>query len=411
MMRLALMAITLLLAALSAGASFAGAQAPPIRIGFASAMSGPAAITGEGVRWGATLAVEEINAKGGVMGRKLEAYFADNKAQPGEAVSAVRKLADVDQVDVIIGQTHSGACLGAMPISFTTGMAPRHAPLCLGAMPVVKEIGVPMVIEACSHPKIRELSGKGGNEWTFRVALDDEIMAYTFARYMARNGVKTSSVLAMNNDFGRGAAGAYEAAFKKAGITLVSTEFFDPGQPDYRPVLTRLKRANPETILAVILASDGAPFMRQYRELGLTQRIYSRGSLASAEFLHQVRDNPKIGDGVVEAGYWVTGLDPDWDKKWTERYKVPPRIHGSLAAITLKWAVVPAIEIALKKQGKADRRSIRAALKEVDVKDSPLGPIKFDDHHQAWINMILLEMRDGQLRILEKLPTSPALLN
>src|SRR5206468_6194919 len=103
--------------------------------------------------------------------------FADNKATPGEAVSAVRKLADVDQVDVIIGQTHSGACLGAMP--------------------VVKELGVPMVIEACSHPKIRELSGKGGNEWTFRVALDDEIMAYTFARYMARQSVKSSSVLAM----------------------------------------------------------------------------------------------------------------------------------------------------------------------------------------------------------------------
>jgi branched-chain amino acid transport system substrate-binding protein len=278
-------------------------------------------------------------------------------------------------------------------------------------MPVVKEIGLPMVIEACSHPKIRELSGKGGNEWTFRVALDDEIMAYTFARYMARQGVKSSSILAMNNDFGRGAAVAYDAAFKKANIKLLSTEFFDPGQPDYRPVLTRLKRASPETILAVILASDGAPFMRQFRELGLTQRVFSRGSLGSAEFLHQVRDNPKIGDGVVEASYWITGLDPEWDKKWTERYKVPPRIHGSLAAITLRWAVVPALEIALKKHGKADRQTIRAALEEVDVKDSPLGPIKFDANHQAWINMILIEMRDGQLHILEKLPTSPALLN
>ena len=386
-MRLALTLATLLLIAVSAGAQ----APPPIRIGFASAMSGPAAITGEGVRWGATLAVEEINAKGGVMGRKLEAFFADNKAQPGEAVSAVRKLVDVDQVDVIIGQTHSGACLGAMP--------------------VVKELGVPMVIEACSHPQIRALSGKGGNEWTFRVALDDEIMAYTFARYMARQGVKSSSILAMNNDFGHGAANAYDAAFKKANIKLLSTEFFDPGQPDYRPVLTRLKRANPVAILAVILASDGAPFMRQFRELGLTQRVFSRGSLGSAEFLYQVRDNPKIGDGVIEASYWITGLDPEWDKKWTERYKVPPRIHGSLAAITLKWAVVPALEIALKKHGKADRQTIRAALEEVDVKDSPLGPIKFDANHQAWINMILIEIRDDQLHILEKLSTSPALLN
>ena len=384
--------LALLVALLASLPPLVAAQAPPpIRIGFASAMSGPAAITGEGVRWGGTLAVEEINARGGIMGRKIEAYFADNKATPGEAVSAVRKLADVDKVDVIIGQTHSGACLGAMP--------------------VVKEIGVPMVIEACSHPQIRALSGKGGNEWTFRVALDDEIMAYTFARYMAKQNVKSSSILAMNNDFGRGAANAYEAAFKKAGIKLVSTEFFDPGQADYRPVLTRLKRAGAETILGIILAGDGAPFMRQFRELGLTQRVYSRGSLASAEFLHQVKDNPKVGDGVVEAGYWVTGLDPDWDKKWQERHNIPPRIHGSLAAIALKWAVVPAIEIALKKTGKADRATIRAALKEVDVKDSPLGPIKFDDNHQAWINMILLEMQDGKLRILEKLPTSPALLN
>src|SRR3989440_3006978 len=213
-MRVGLTLVALLLAALSAGALSLGAQAPPIRVGFASAMSGPAAITGEGVKWGATLAVEEINAKGGVMGRKLEAYFADNKATPGEAVSAVRKLTDVDKVDVIVGQTHSGACLGAMP--------------------VVKEIGVPMVIESCSHPQIRQLSGKGGNEWTFRVALDDEIMAHTFARYMAKQGVKSSSILAMNNDFGRGAVNAYEAAFKKVNIKVASTEFFDSGQPDYR---------------------------------------------------------------------------------------------------------------------------------------------------------------------------------
>jgi branched-chain amino acid transport system substrate-binding protein len=385
------MRYALALALLLVMAFSAGAQAPPIKIGFASALSGPAAITGEGVKWGATLAIEEINAKGGVMGHKLEAYFADNKAQPGEGVSATRKLADVDQVDVIIGQTHSGPCLAAMP--------------------VVKEIGIPMVIESCSLPKIRELSGKGGNEWTFRVALDDEIMAYTFARYMAKQNVKSSSILAMNNDFGRGAASAYEAAFKKAGVKLASTDFFDPGQPDYRPVLTRIKRAGADSILGIILASDGAPFMRQYHELGLTQKVFSRGSLGTAEFLYQIKDNPKLGDGVVEASYWINTLDPEWDKKWTERYKVPPRIHGSLAAITLKWAVVPALEIALKKTGKADRKSIRDALEQVDVKDSPLGPIKFDDHHQAWINMILIEMRDGQLKILEKLPTSPALLN
>src|SRR2546428_3568368 len=108
-MRLALALVTLLLAALSGGALSAGAQAPPIRIGFASAMSGPAAITGEGVRWGATLAVEEINARGGIMGHKIEASFADNKAQPGEAVSAVRQLADWGPGDGLIGPSPTRA--------------------------------------------------------------------------------------------------------------------------------------------------------------------------------------------------------------------------------------------------------------------------------------------------------------
>src|SRR5215813_13362714 len=190
--------VALLLMTLLAAAP---ASAQPIRVGFASAMSGPSAITGEGVMWGATMAVEEINAKGGVMGHKVEAFFADNKGTPGEAVSAVRKLVDVDKVDVIIGQTHSGACLGAMPIT--------------------KELGVPQVAEACSNPKIRELSGKGGNEWQFRVNIDDVIMANAFSRYMAKQ-VKSVSLVAQNDDFGRGAAAAYDTAFKKAGIALAS---------------------------------------------------------------------------------------------------------------------------------------------------------------------------------------------
>jgi branched-chain amino acid transport system substrate-binding protein len=365
------------------------AWAQPIKVGFASAMSGPSAITGEGVMWGATMAVEELNAKGGIMGRKIEVFFADNKGTPGEAVSAVRRLADVDKVDVIIGQTHSGACLGAMPI--------------------IKELGVPQVTESCSNPKIRELSGKGGNEWQFRVNIDDVIMANTFSKYIGQQ-VKSVSVIAQNDDFGRGAAAAYDAAFRKYGVKLASTEFFDRGQADYRPLLTRIKRTNPDALLLVMLATDGSVFLRQLKELGLKQRIYARGSIATVEFIDLVKDNPTIGDGVIEASYWTAALDPEWEKKWLERWKTPVRIHGSLAALTFKYAVVPAVELAIKKYGKVDRKSIRDALELIDVKDSPVGPIKFDEYHQAWINMILLEMKGGQLRILEKIPTSPAIL-
>jgi branched-chain amino acid transport system substrate-binding protein len=359
---------------------------PPIKVGFSSAMTGPSAITGEGVKWAAQMLADEYNAKGGIMGRKIEVYFGDNAGTPGEAVSAVRRLVDVDKVDVIVGQTHSGACLGALPI--------------------VKELQVPMVIEACSNPKIRELIGKTVNEWAFRVNPDDIMLANQFAKYIAQS-TKTVSIFAQNDDFGRGAAAAYDAAFKKTGIKLVSTEFFDRGQADYRPVLTRVKRANPEAVLLVMLASEGSVFMRQFREIGLTQKLYARGSMATVEFLHQVKDSPSIADGLVEATYWTPALDPAWEKQWLERWKVPVRIHGSLAAIAFRYALAPAIEQAIKKTGKADRAAIRDALETVDVADTPVGRIRFDDTHQAFINMLLVQINGGQLKVLEKIVIQP----
>src|SRR5215467_1193903 len=376
-------ALALMFSAVATGA----AQSPaPVKVGFSSAMTGPSAITGEGVKWAAQMLADEYNAKGGIMGHKIEIFFGDNAGTPGEAVSAVRKLADVDKVDVIIGQTHSGACLGALP--------------------VIKELQVPMVIEACSHPKIHELIGKGVNDWAFRVNPDDVMLANQFAKYMAQSA-KSVSIFAQNDDFGRGAATAYDAAFKKVGIKLVSTEFFDRGQADYRPVLTRVKRANPESVLLVMLASEGSVFMRQFRELGLTQKLYARGSMATVEFLYQVRDTPSIADGLVEATYWTPALDPEWEKRWLERWKVPVRVHGSLAAIAFRYAVAPAIEQAIKKTGHADRKSIRDALETVDSPDTPVGRVKFDDMHQAFINMLIVEIRSGQLKLLERIPIQP----
>jgi len=370
------------------GLAFAPGPAPAadLKLGATFSLTGGTDDYGKGALMGFQLAVEEYNAKGGIMGHKIELYFGDNAGTPGEAVSAVRKLADVDKVDVIVGQTHSGACLGALP--------------------VVKELQVPMVIEACSNPKIRDLIGKNGNEWAFRVNPDDIMLANQFAKYIVQSA-KTVSIFAQNDDFGRGAAAAYDAAFKKTGIKLVSTEFFDRGQADYRPVLTRVKRANPEAVLLVMLASEGSVFMRQFREVGLTQKLYARGSMATVEFLHQVQDSPSIADGLVEATYWTPALDPAWEKRWLERWKVPVRVHGSLAAIAFRYALAPAIEQAIKKTGKADRKAIRDALETVDVADTPVGRIRFDDTHQAFINMLLVQINGGQLKLLEKIAIQP----
>ena len=78
-----------------------------------------------------------------------------------------------------------------------------------------------------------------------------------------------------------------------------------------------------------------------------------------------------------------------------------------LAAIAFRYAVAPAIEAAIKKTGKADRKAIRDALEEVDVANTPVGRVKFDDTHQAFINMLLVQIDNGQLKVLEKIPIQP----
>jgi ABC-type branched-subunit amino acid transport system substrate-binding protein len=86
---------------------------------------------------------------------------------------------------------------------------------------------------------------------------------------------------------------------------------------------------------------------------------------------------------------------------------VPVRVHGSLAAIAFRYALAPAIEQAIKKTGKADRKAIRDALETVDVADTPVGRIRFDDTHQAFINMLLVQINGGQLKLLEKIVIQP----
>ena len=126
-----------------------------------------------------------------------------------------------------------------------------------------------------------------------------------------------------------------------------------------------------------------------------------------------------VGAGTLRAD-WPQWRGPDrsgratdfavpqsWPKQLKQRWKVPVRIHGSLAAIAFRYAVAPAIEAAIKKTGKADRKAIRDALEEIDVPNTPVGRVKFDDTHQAFINMLLVQIDGGQLKVLEKIPIQP----
>lgn len=358
-----------------------GWAADTIRVGLSIPLSGPAAWMGEDYRMGAILAVEAINAAGGVAGKRLQLFEADDACTPAQAASAYRKLIDFDRVDVIVGAGCSGPTLAAMPI--------------------VQQSRIVNLTPASTNPDITRRAGVGGNPWQFRLNVDDSIMADAFAAYIAERA-KSVTIFAANNDFGRGAAQEYRERFAELGVQVVGVEYFEQGQADYRPTLTKVKAQNPEALLLIMEAKDGAVFVRQFHEVGMTQRIFSRGSLVTAEFIEAMGTDVAMGEGIEEATLWALGQDPELDRLHQERWNTPPRAHGAMA-----YYAMHVLAAAIEQSGKTDRAGIREALAAVSVELPGLGKIEFDDYNQAHPNMVITRLEGGQVRLIQTLPTAP----
>lgn len=372
------------LASVCSGCAPAASPTPevvkPIKIGLAAPYSGPFAIDGDDLRTGAGLLVDEINAQGGLLGRPIELFTADNECGAEKAVSAVRKLIDIDEVDAIIG----GLCSSAT----------------LASMPVIAEEGVPQVEVAGTNPKITEQAGVGGNNWQFRLNIDDSIMAEAFSKIIAE---KANSVVmfAANDDWGRGAVEVFTEELTSAGATVLDALYFEYGQADFRPLLTKAKDENPEAILAVIDVPDAATFMKQFRELGMTQQVFSRGTLVTDEFLRLTEYDCSVGEGAMEANRWSPS-GTEMEQKYEAKYGRKPRTSAALA-----YYVMEAIVEAIKLEGKADRESIRDGLEKVSFDAPGIGHIEFDDHHQAHHDLFITQFQNCEVVILESRPTAP----
>ncbi|MFQ5858288.1 MAG: ABC transporter substrate-binding protein [Anaerolineae bacterium] len=349
----------------------------PIKIGLYAPMTGPIAFLGEGFNFGATLAIEDLGSE--IEGHPLELVVADNKCNPTDAVNAVRKLIEVDQVHVILG----GGCSSAT----------------VAALPIIAEGETPAVSATSTNPGIYSEMGVGGNIWQFRVNPDDLIMASAFSQFMAELA-ESITFVAENTDFGRGAISAYIPQFGNLGVETINEDYFDLGTADYRPALTRIKAADPDAVLVVMTERDGATFMRQLREVGLDVQIFSRGSLTSPVFLEYTSDDPSIGEGVLEFSFWAAGVDSELDQKFVDRFEKSNSPHRGWSYYATFYAIGGAIRNAIQNHGEATRETIREELEKIAV-ETPFGTIDFDDHHQAYPKGTVTTIEEGKTKFVQ----------
>ena len=213
-------------AAILAFSGFALAEEGPIIIGSSIPLTGGVAHFGQHSRWGAEMAIAEANAKGGVLGRKLEIDFQDNRCNPAEAVkSAIQMLAQKKYVAI-----HDGLCSSAA----------------LAIMPLVERAGVPFVVANASATSIAEKSGVGGNKWTFKVNPTDASMAEALIGWLDKDGKADNiAFLGEDTDYGRGGSAGLEAALKKRNLKLATVDFYQKGTADFTTVFTKIKAKKP----------------------------------------------------------------------------------------------------------------------------------------------------------------------
>ncbi len=357
----------------------AQAQAEPIRVGLVTPMAGANARFGGFALRGMQLAVKEINEAGGVNGQMLELSYADSQCAPVEGVSATRRLIESNGVNFILGDVCSSVTLAMQPI--------------------VEDSGVLLLNAASSNPQITYGAGVGGFEWTFRNYITDEIRARAVQQFAYEDrGYTKFAVLSVDSDFGRGAVNFARKYLTEFNGEILSEDYYKEGEVDFRSVLTKIRNSDAEAIIMYGLGDTTPVVGRQMIELGMAGKIplIGDGEFNASTTLRAA--GPAM-EGAIQAIFWLPTLDTERSLDFVERYKAEyggeePNNHAYS-----HWESTYLLAAAIEDAGSADPEAVRGAMQEITY-ESAVGTVNFDDHHQAKLPMVLLEIVDGKIEVV-----------
>jgi len=326
------------------------ASGETIKLGFVDALTGDAATYGEVSRNTMQLAVEEINAAGGINGKKLEVVYEDGKCTGKDAATAAQKLLTVDKVEVVLGLSCSGMVLGSAPIF------EQHKKILFSSY--------------ATNPSI-----SGAGDFVFRNAYSDELIGSSMAEEIGKKFSRVA-VLVENTDYAKGVVDVFERGF---GGEVVSKEVYNQEARDMRTQLTKIMQAEPEAIIiSPQTVVTGAQALKQLHELNYGGPVYTNVVM--------------VGSKLVEiAGEAAEGLniiaDPEpmesAEKKrifdlYVKRYGEPDYSYP----VASNWDAVHIMADAIREVG-YDAEKIKGYLYGMPEYNGLLGKYRFDANGDA----------------------------
>jgi branched-chain amino acid transport system substrate-binding protein len=344
--------------------------AEPIKIGEYASLTGKEAGFGQTSHHGVVLALEEINAAGGVLGRPLELAYEDNQTKSGESATAVKKLISRDKVVALIGEVSSGRSLEAAPIA--------------------QKAKIPMIAPAATNPKVTEV----GN-YIFRVCFIDPFQGTVMAKF-AKTDLKAKKVAilsSVSNAYSLGLAKFFKETFVAGGGEIATEKNFSEGDKDFRAQLTAVKSSGADAIFVPSYYTEAALIARQARDLGITVPIFGGDGWEDEQLL-------SIGGEALNGCYYSTHFSAENTDpavaKFVAKYKArwDNEVPGAFSA--LGYDAVYVLADAIKRAGTTDGPKLRDALAATKNFPGASGVTTLDKNRNASKAATIIAIKNGK---------------
>ncbi len=357
------------------GGSDKASSADTIKIGAIGEMTGGNASYGTSMMRGFNLAVKEINAAGGIDGKKITIVEADTKSEPAEAANAMSKLINQDKVSFVSGIFTSSSAIAACNISETAK--------------------VPYLAVGATNPAVTVAKDGSTKPNTFRVCFIDPFQGTVGANFVTNElKAKTAAIYIDNSsDYSKGLADFFKKSFVANGGSIVAEEAYLQKDTDFKAVLTKIKATNPELIYVPGYYEEVGKIIKQARELGITVPIVGGDGW----------DSPKLpeiaGAEALNNTFFTNHYSPDSDSAeskafvaaFEKEYNQKPDAPAVLGYDALKLMVD-----AIKRAGAADPAKVSKALAETKSFNAVTGALALNDKHDAVKSVTIIKFQDGK---------------
>ncbi|MDQ3624133.1 MAG: ABC transporter substrate-binding protein [Verrucomicrobiota bacterium] len=348
-------------------------RADEIVIGEYASLTGGTASFGQSSNKGTRMAVEEINASGGLLGKKVKLITEDDQSKAGEAATVARKLISREKVVALLGEVASSKSLEAAPIA--------------------QEKKIPMISPASTNPKVTEVG-----DYVFRICFIDPFQGTVMSKFALGKEWKRVAILTdVKQDYSVGLSQFFKEHFTTNGGTIVSEQSYSSGDTDFSAQLTSIRGAAPEAILASGYYTEAGLIAKQARQLGLTVPLLGGDGWDSPSLV-------EVGGAAMEGNFFSNHFSPedqspivqDFLKKVRAKYNVEAD-----AMMALGYDSAMLLADAIKRAGTTEPAKLRDAIATTKDFAGVTGTITINEQRNATKPAVILTIREGKFRYVE----------